>query len=90
LFIIQCTPMHERGNADYVADQGAGVRAESPAALVAALRSVLADGGRPLAQMAECARDLGRPRAAYHAAELIWAAAERSPAPPLPATAHDR
>jgi UDP-N-acetylglucosamine:LPS N-acetylglucosamine transferase len=68
--------MHERGNADYVVAHGAGVRAESPAALVAALRRALADNGRPLAQLAECARALGRPRAAFHAAELIWAQAE--------------
>ncbi len=75
-FIIQCTPMHERGNADYVVAHGAGARAESPAALVKALRQALADGGRSLAQMAACARALGRPRAAFHAAELIWAQAE--------------
>jgi UDP-N-acetylglucosamine:LPS N-acetylglucosamine transferase len=82
-FIIQCTPMHERGNADYVVAHGAGVRAESPAALVAALRHALADGGRPLAHLAECARALGRPRAAYHAAELIWEQAERHAVPQL-------
>ena len=80
-FIIQCTPMHERGNADYVTAHGAGVRAESPAALVKALRQALADDGRSLAQMAACARALGRPRAAYDAAELIWAQAERQALP---------
>jgi UDP-N-acetylglucosamine:LPS N-acetylglucosamine transferase len=89
LFIIQCTPMHERGNADYVTDHSAGVRAESPAALVAALRRALANGGRPLAQMGDCARELGRPRAAYHAAELIWAAAENAPAQPTPEAEYD-
>ena len=89
-FIIQCTPMHERGNADYVMAHGAGVRAESPAALVAALRRALADGGRPLAQLAECARALGRPRAAFHAAELIWAQAERHAPHPDPLATHDR
>ena len=76
LFIIQCTPMHERGNADYVTAHGAGVRVANPAALVEALRRALADDGRARAQMAACARALGRPRAAFHAAELIWAQAE--------------
>ena len=88
--IIQCTPMHERGNADYVVGHGAGVRAESPAALVEALRRTLAGGGRPLADMAARARALGRPRAAFHAAELIWAQAERHAPRPDPLAAHDR
>ncbi len=77
LFIIQCTPMHEKGNARYVVDQGAGLRLEDPAQLVAALRRALADDGRLLAQLAANARAVGQPRAAYAAAELIWAQAER-------------
>jgi UDP-N-acetylglucosamine:LPS N-acetylglucosamine transferase len=89
-FIIQCTPMHERGNADYVVAQGAGVRAESPAALADALRRALADGGRLLAHLADRARALGRPRAAFHAAELIWAQAERHAPHSDPLAAYDR
>ena len=89
-FIMQYTPMHERGNADYVAAHGAGVRVTNPAALVEALRRALADDGRALAQMAACARALGRPRAAYDAAELIWAQAERDAPHPDPLAAHDR
>lgn len=77
LFIIQCTPMHEKGNARYVVDHGAGLRLEDPAELVAALRRALADDGRLLAHMAANARAVGQPRAAYAAAELIWAQAER-------------
>lgn len=90
LFIIQCTPMHERGNAEYVVECGAGARAESPAALVAALRRALADDGRSLAQMAANAHAAGRPRAAYHVAELIWAQAEHSLAEDAPALAYER
>ena len=82
LFIIQCTPMHEQGNADYVVSRGAGVRADKPAALARALRLALADDGRLLAAMSAQARALGRPRAAFHAAELIWAQAERGLAQP--------
>ncbi len=89
-FIIQCTPMHERGNADYLVAHDAGVRAESPAALVKALRRALADNGRGLAHLADCARELGRPRAAFHAAELIWEQAERHTPRPAPLPAHDR
>jgi UDP-N-acetylglucosamine:LPS N-acetylglucosamine transferase len=89
-FIIQCTPMHERGNADYVMGHGAGVRVESPAALVKALRHALAEDGRELAHLADCARALGRPRAAFHAAELIWAQAERHAPQPAPLPAHER
>jgi len=90
LFIIQCTPMHERGNADYVVDRGAGVLAGAPAALVSALRQALADDGRLLAQMRDRARALGRPRAAFDAAELIWAQAERNLAPPDALLTHER
>lgn len=89
-FIIQCTPMHERGNADYVTGHGAGVRAESPAALVKALRRALADDGRELARLADCARALGRPRGAFHAAELIWAQAERDAPQPAPLATYER
>jgi UDP-N-acetylglucosamine:LPS N-acetylglucosamine transferase len=90
LFIIQCTPMHERGNADYVVGHGAGVRVESPAALVDALRRALADSLRPLAYLADSARALGRPRAAFHAAELIWEQAERHAPHAAPLAADDR
>ncbi len=77
LFIIQCTPMHEQGNAEYVVANGAGVRVEKPAALARELRRALAADGALLAEMSENAGHIGRPRAAYHVAELIWAQAER-------------
>ena len=90
LFVIQCTPMHEQGNADYVVGHGAGVRAETPRALVAALERALAGNGHVLAQMRDCARQLGRPRAAFRAAELIWAQAERGLAASDALAAHER
>jgi len=77
LFIIQCTPMHEQGNAKYVVANGAGVRAERPAALAREIRRALAEDGALLAEMSENAGRIGRPRAAFHVAELIWAQAER-------------
>jgi UDP-N-acetylglucosamine:LPS N-acetylglucosamine transferase len=72
LFIIQSTPMHEKGNAAYVVAGGAGIRAEDPAKLAEALRGSLANGGRLLAAMAENSRRLGRPRAAYDVTEHLW------------------
>jgi UDP-N-acetylglucosamine:LPS N-acetylglucosamine transferase len=73
LFIIQSTPMHEKGNAAYVVTGGAAVRAEEPDKLTEALRGSLANDCRLLAAMAENARRLGRPRAAYNVAERLWA-----------------
>ena len=90
LFIIQCTPMHEKGNAGYVVAAGAGVIAERPAALVRALQTALADDGRLLAEMAENARAAGRPRAAWHVAELVWAQAEQRMPSPVFARVHER
>jgi UDP-N-acetylglucosamine:LPS N-acetylglucosamine transferase len=75
LFIIQATPMHEKGNAAYVVAGGAAVRAEAPDKLVEALRGSLANDCRLLAAMAENAHRLGRPRAAYDVAEFLWALA---------------
>lgn len=80
LFIIQCTPMHERGNADYVVAHGAGVRVDSPAELSAAMQRAVADRSRQLAQMAARAQALGQPHAAYQAAALIWAQAGQTSA----------
>jgi UDP-N-acetylglucosamine:LPS N-acetylglucosamine transferase len=80
LFIIQSTPMHEQGNAAYVVSNGAGQRAEDPAELVDALRGALANDCRLLSAMADNARRLGRPRAAYDVAERLWALGARAPA----------
>lgn len=75
LFIIQSTPMHEQGNAAYVVAGGAAARTEKPNDLAETLRGSLANDCRLLAAMAENARRLGRPRAAYDVAERLWALA---------------
>lgn len=87
LFIIQSMPMHEQGNAAYVVAGGAGLRAEEPAELVDALRGSLANGCRLLAAMAENARRLGRPRAAYDVAEQLGELGLQAAAHPQPQTA---
>jgi len=81
LFIIQSMPMHEQGNAAYVIAGGAGLRAENPAALADALRGALANGGQLLSAMADNARRLGHPRAAYAVAEHLWALTHQAGGP---------
>ncbi len=81
LFIIQSMPMHEQGNAAYVIAGGAGLRADNPAELAHALRGALANNGRLLSAMADNARRLGRPRAAYSVAEHLWALTHRATGP---------
>ena len=81
LVLIDVIPGQETGNADYVVKGGAGELAASPLEVLEIMCHWLMDGGMRLAQRAEHARRLGRPRAAYEAAELIWAAV-RSPTPP--------
>lgn len=82
LFIFQCMPMHEKGNAEYVVAAGAGCRVQEPDELVEALRLALADDGRSLAAMARRAYELGRPNAARDVADRIWMLTEQhSPRP---------
>lgn len=71
LFITQSLPLHERGNAAYVVNHGAGIRVDKPAALVEAIRNSLADDGRRLRNLADHAAEIGQPRAAYAVAKQI-------------------
>jgi 1,2-diacylglycerol 3-beta-galactosyltransferase len=67
-------PGQETGNVGYVVDNGAGVWAASPRAVVSALQSWIGPEARPgaLAQAAANAQKLARPDAAKQIAELIW------------------
>jgi 1,2-diacylglycerol 3-beta-galactosyltransferase len=69
----------ETSNARYVVEGGAGELAQSPIEGLESMCHWLANGGALLAQQAENARRLGRPRAAYDVAELAWAAAANGP-----------
>ncbi|MCL5994635.1 MAG: glycosyltransferase [Chloroflexi bacterium] len=69
----------ETSNARYVIEGGAGELAHTPLEGLEIMCHWLAEGGELLAQRARNARRLGRPRAAYDAAELAWAAAMRGP-----------
>ncbi len=77
LLLVDRLMDQEVGNADMVVRSGAGELALSPVVAASAVRRWLAQGGQVLAQHARNARALGRPRAAYDAAEHIWQATQR-------------
>ena len=77
LLLVDVLPGQEAGNAWYVVEGGAGELVESPLAGLEVLYHWLDRDGALLAERAENARRLGRPRAAYDVAERTWSAAER-------------
>jgi len=79
LLLVDVLPGQEAGNAEYVIEGGAGERAENPIAALEIVYHWLERDGALLAERAQNARRLGRPRAAYEVAERAWAAAERGP-----------
>jgi len=80
LLLVDVLPGQETGNAAYVVEGSAGEQVESPLAALETLYHWLDRGGALLAQRGSSARGLGRPWAAYEAAEHAWAIAERAPA----------
>ena len=72
LFLMQIIPGQETGNAQLVAREGAGDVTLEPLQLLEAMAHWLADDGRLYRERAANAARLGRPRAAYDAADLIW------------------
>jgi UDP-N-acetylglucosamine:LPS N-acetylglucosamine transferase len=84
MFIMQVIPGQETGNAQLVVDGGAGDMALEPLELLAGMAHWLADGRRLYNERAANARRLGRPSAAYDAADLIWQLAETGPAETSP------
>jgi len=79
LLLTQVIPGQETGNAELVTKEGAGELTTEPLAFLEALGDWLADGGRLYHQRAANARRLGRPDAAFAAADLIWEAAVAAP-----------
>jgi 1,2-diacylglycerol 3-beta-galactosyltransferase len=76
ILLIDVIAGQETGNAEYVVEGGAGELAEDPVTALETLNHWLADGGALLAERAENARRLGRPRAAFEVARAVWAAPE--------------
>jgi 1,2-diacylglycerol 3-beta-galactosyltransferase len=81
LLLIDVLPGQEAGNADYVVQGGAGELAQDPVAALEILYHWFEKDAALLAERAEHARRLGRPRAAHEVAAHAWAAAERGPGP---------
>ncbi len=79
LILVDVIPGQETGNANYVVEGGAGELGESPLEVLEVMFHWLQFGGELLARRARNAQQLGRPHAAYAAAEMIWAAAQRGP-----------
>jgi 1,2-diacylglycerol 3-beta-galactosyltransferase len=72
LFIMQIIPGQETGNAQLVVREGAGDVTLEPMELLEAMAHWQADDTRLYRERAANAQRLGRPRAAYDAADLIW------------------
>lgn len=75
LLITQIIPGQETGNASLIVDEGAGDVALEPLAFLETMAHWLTNDRRLYHERAENARRLGRPDAAFVAADLIWQAA---------------
>lgn len=74
LILMQVIPGQETGNARYVVEGGAGDLTLDPMEFLEVMAHWLADDCRLYHERAVNARSLGRPEAAFTAAELIWQA----------------
>jgi 1,2-diacylglycerol 3-beta-galactosyltransferase len=72
LFLMQVIPGQETGNAELVTAEGAGELTLEPLELLRAMGHWQADGRRLFHERAANARRLGKPEAAFAAADLIW------------------
>jgi len=74
LILVDVIPGQETGNADYVIAGNAGDLARDPIEVLEVMSHWLEKGGKLYKKRGQNARHLGRPRAAYDVAELVWAA----------------
>ena len=79
MFIISPIPCQEELNADYVLENGAGVKVLSPDDLIFKLSAALGTPGA-LRNMGKNAKAIGKPRAALDIAEDIAFSLRKSPA----------
>jgi UDP-N-acetylglucosamine:LPS N-acetylglucosamine transferase len=75
LILIDVIPGQETGNANHVVSGNAGVLAGDPIEVLETMCHWLENDQRLYRQVAQNARRLGHPRAAYDVADLIWSAA---------------
>jgi 1,2-diacylglycerol 3-beta-galactosyltransferase len=89
MLLVDALPGQEVGNANFVIQGGAGDFKPEPIDALELVSHWLARDGELLAQRAQNARNLGRPRSAYEVAELAWALADQGVRPAYDA-AHRR
>lgn len=82
MLITQVIPGQETGNAEYLVENGAGDMVLEPLRLLETMAHWMADGRGLYHKRAANARSLGKPEAAFDAAELIWRLAEAGPVRP--------
>ncbi len=76
LILVQMIPGQETGNARYVVEEGAGDVTLEPLPFLETITHWLADDRRLFRERAAAAARLGKPEAAFAAADLIWQAAQ--------------
>ncbi len=76
MFLTQVIPGQETGNAKFIVEGGAGDLTLEPLQFLEGMAHWLADDRRLFKERAANARRLGRPDAAFVAAELIWTLAQ--------------
>lgn len=77
MLLVDVIPGQEMGNMEFVVENGAGQLVENPIQMLEAMAHLTMKNRQLLAQQAAQARGLGRPLAAYEAADLIFKAAEQ-------------
>lgn len=80
MMLVDVLPGQETGNAEYVIGNEAGDLARSDIEVLEVFSHWMMDGQRTLKARAAAASALGRPRAAYDVADLVYACSLRSPA----------
>lgn len=75
IILINVIPEQETGNADYVVNGNAGDIAPDPMEVLEVMCHWLEKEGELYKVRSQNACSLGRPRAAYDVAELVWTAA---------------
>lgn len=72
LILSEALPGQEAGNARYVVKNNVGAWAPGPGEVLATVHNWLKDGAGALKKVKENARKLGRPKAAFDIAEVLW------------------
>lgn len=75
ILLTDVIPGQETGNAEYVVENGAGDRAETPLDVLEVLAHWLAADKALFYERARNARRLGKPKSAFKVAEMLWKAA---------------